>query len=302
MSVIIPTYNRAHILKKALEAMASQSLDKELYEIIVIDDASTDETKAVVAGISANTEARIEYIKLEKRSGASTARNRGILAAKGRICVFIDSDIVVNHSFLEAHLDAHTSFGEGKCIVTGVVINTNNFDDPTSEPYKLSDFSNASFATGNASVDRESLISVGMFDEDFREYGWEDLELGLRLRRSGLKVVRIKDAIGYHCKRAFELTMLPNVLRVEYERGRMALLYYRKQPCFRVRMTTGIFPVSFALDRIFFPFGWHKSKVFEKFLSRLEKRGRKGLLAFFVKLMGFHSYMEGIRSAYRSGI
>ncbi len=73
----------------------------------------------------------------------------------------------------------------------GPVIHTDNFDDPTSASFKVTDISRAFFATGNASIRKEHLFDAGLFDESFVEYGWEDLELGIRLRRLGLKAVKV---------------------------------------------------------------------------------------------------------------
>ena len=86
--------------------------------------------------------------------GAAAARNLGgkTLSREILLC-FIDSDLVVTEKFLQAHADAlaagEQSLGSDRLFTYGWVINTNNFDNPTSEPYKITDFSAAYFATGN---------------------------------------------------------------------------------------------------------------------------------------------------------
>jgi len=87
VSVIIPTYNRAYLVGRAIKSILNQTyLD---FEIIIIDDGSEDNTDEVVNNFSDN---RIRYIKLEKNTGAAAARNRGINEAKGDFIAFQDSD------------------------------------------------------------------------------------------------------------------------------------------------------------------------------------------------------------------
>jgi GT2 family glycosyltransferase len=115
------------------------------------------------------------------------------------------------------------------------VINTANFDQPTAERHKLRDLSWAYFATGNVAIDRDVLERSGLFDVGFRLYGWEDLELGERLRQMGVELVKCPEAVGYHWHPAFRLDQIPDLIRVERERARMGLVFYRKHPSRRVR-------------------------------------------------------------------
>jgi GT2 family glycosyltransferase len=114
-------------------------------------------------------------------------------------------------------------------------VNTANFEDPTSERHKLRDLSWAYFATGNVAIDRGVLERSGLFDCSFRLYGWEDLELGERLRRMGVGLIKCPDAVGYHWHPALTLDQIPKLIRVEGERARMGLVFFRKHPTRRVR-------------------------------------------------------------------
>ena len=87
VSVIIPTYNRAHLLDRAIESVLDQTYQD--FEIIVVDDASVDETEEVVISFADD---RINYIRHQKNKGGSSARNTGIKAAKGEFIAFLDSD------------------------------------------------------------------------------------------------------------------------------------------------------------------------------------------------------------------
>jgi len=87
VSVIIPTYNRSAMIMRAIKSVIAQNY--ESIEIIVVDDASTDDTKTVVQAIQDN---RIQYILRQERGGAAAARNTGIRSAKGEFIAFLDSD------------------------------------------------------------------------------------------------------------------------------------------------------------------------------------------------------------------
>jgi glycosyltransferase involved in cell wall biosynthesis len=87
VSVILPTYNRAHVLGKAIESILNQTYSN--FEIIIVDDGSLDSTEKLVARYRDN---RIKYIRHTKNQGAVAARNTGIVASKGEYIAFQDSD------------------------------------------------------------------------------------------------------------------------------------------------------------------------------------------------------------------
>lgn len=87
ISVIIPSYNRARVLPRALQSVLNQKYGD--IEVIVVDDASTDNTEQVVESIK---DSRVRYIRLNHNSGACTARNIGVQAARGEWIAFQDSD------------------------------------------------------------------------------------------------------------------------------------------------------------------------------------------------------------------
>jgi hypothetical protein len=142
-SIVIPTYNRLPILQKCLDALESQTeyseADIENYEVVVVDDGSTDGTLEVLASQAA----RYPHLKLLKQShaGATSARNLGVKQAVGDTVVFIDSDMVVAPTFLAAHSrslqQARDSDGDDRAFTYGRVVNTSNFEDPSSEQFKV---------------------------------------------------------------------------------------------------------------------------------------------------------------------
>lgn len=237
-SVVIPTYNRKPILEKCLRALERQQFGLPVsgYEVIVVDDGSTDGT---LEWLQANSE-QLPHVRSLSQShcGPAAARNLGVENAQGDTIIFIDSDLVVTEPFLQAHADALVKGYEesDRAFTYGRVINTCNFDNPTSEPYKLTDFSAAYFATGNVAISRRWLIEAGLFDTRFQQYGWEDLELGVRLKKLGLKLIKCPDAAGYHWHPPFDLDQLPRMVDREIQRGKMGVLFYQKHPTWEVRM------------------------------------------------------------------
>ena len=239
VSVVIPTYNRWPILEKCLLSLEQQQacplIDR--YEVVVVDDGSTDGTPDWLR----QNATRFPHVRLIEQShgGPAEGRNRGVDHAQGDVIVFIDSDLVVTDSFLSCHAGSLVSSwaerGDRLCFTYGAVVNTANFEQPTAERHKLRDLSWAYFATGNVAIDKEVLQRAGLFDTGFRLYGWEDLELGERLRRMGVKLIKCPAAVGYHWHPALTLDQIPRLIQVEGERARMGLVFFRKHPTRRVR-------------------------------------------------------------------
>lgn len=232
-SVVIATYNRGPILEKCLRALLTQTFPANRYEIVVVDDGSTDDTPQLVDRLRAEGGPGWQYLWQANR-GRSHARNVGIGMAKGEIVVFIDSDVVVVPEFLAEHDKLHK--GGKRVFVQGLAVNTDRFEDPLSTPVGAGAFSAAFFATNNVSVPKAYLVEAGGFDENFTEYGWEDLELGLRLKAIGVGMLRTRTARGFHWHPAFSLKDLPGMKRIEEERGRMAAYFYEKHPTLDVRL------------------------------------------------------------------
>ena len=241
ISVVIPTYNRLSILQKCLMALEEQKLtDAKIsgYEVVLVDDGSSDRTLDWIA----DNLASLAHLRVfqQHHQGAAAARNLGVKNAVGDTIVFIDSDLVVTPSFLQSHADALVKGqqdSKSDCLFTyGAVINTNNFVNPTAEPYKVTDFSAAYFATGNVAIARHWLEEAGLFDTGFQLYGWEDLELGVRLKKLGLKLIKCPAAVGYHWHPAFDLEQIPQAIEREIQRGEMGIVFYQKHPTFDVKM------------------------------------------------------------------
>ncbi|MEO0987864.1 MAG: glycosyltransferase family A protein [Cyanobacteria bacterium J06639_14] len=240
LSVVIPTYNRKPILAKCIKAMEQQQFPSDSpvarYEIVVIDDGSTDGT------VEWLQEAKFPHVRLyeQDHQGSAVARNHGVHRSQGDIIVFVDSDVIVLPDFLHTHAMELVQFQKehgNDCVFTyGRIVNTCNFDNPTSEPFKVTDYSRAFFATGNVAIARHWLEKAGLFDAEFTLYGWEDLELGVRLKNLGMSMIKVPEAIGYHWHPPFSLEEVPKLIDQEVQRGRMGVVFYKKHPTWDVRM------------------------------------------------------------------
>ena len=288
ISVVIPTFNRRPILSKCLQALEKQQLDSFIngFEVVVVDDGSTDGTPLWL------TDRKKEFphvrLLLQDHGGPAEARNLGVKKAYGDLIVFIDSDLVVTPSFLVNHvISLRKSWHIRKdrlCFTYGTVINTSNFDDPTSEKYKFQDFSWAYFATGNVAIDRKVLEKSGLFDTSFRLYGWEDLELGERLRKLGVDIIKCPRAIGYHWHPPLSLDQIPQLIRVEKERAKMGLVFYRKHPTLRVKFIIQYTLFHRLLWELLTLGGIINVKTIRPLIVFLLRRGNSGLAMEILRL------------------
>lgn len=205
MSVVIPTFNRRDVLLKSLHALLNQTLSQSLYEILVADDGSTDGTGEAVTALAAIAPLPIVYSWSENH-GANAARNRAILMAHGRLLVFINDDTIGVPDFLEQHLATHQLYPDDNVAVLGRVTISPEVPHSVFADLHL-DAAFQSFAgrreldwrafyTCNISVKADFLRNCGRFEERLRWH--EDVELGERLARHGLRVIYEPSALGHH--------------------------------------------------------------------------------------------------------
>lgn len=302
-SVVIPTYNRKPILEKCLSALEHQHYDQALiadYEVVVVDDGSTDGT---VAWLQQEAD-KFPHVRLfqQDHQGPAAARNLGVEKAQGDTIIFIDSDLVVLEEFLQSHAVAlhqgRRDLGSDRLFTYGRVINTCNFADPTSEPFKVTDFSQAYFATGNVAIARHWLEQAGLFDTRFQLYGWEDLELGVRLKQLGLKLIKCPAAVGYHWHPPFALSQLPNLIDKEIERGKMGVLFYQKHPTWDVRMMIQMTWLHRLLWGLLSLGGLLNERTMAPFLQWLIDQGKPQLALEAARIFLNWYNVQGVYSAY----
>ncbi len=208
-SVIIPTYNRPDVLKMCLDSLQNQTYDKKKYEVIVIDDGSTDDTEILCSKMKYDYTFR--YIKQEN-SGPGAARNKGINIAKGKYTLIINDDAILDKYNLQVHWNTHQEMTHKRVAVLGtfnyavefvkrpfVWIAENTpliFGYSVAEPNRFHNY--RFFWTCNISIRTEVLLKVGGFDPLFNEPMMEDTELGFRLEQIGFSVLFSPKAKATH--------------------------------------------------------------------------------------------------------
>ncbi len=298
VSIVIPTYNRKQILKKCLEALENQNLNENIsnYEVIVVDDGSTDGT---TSWIKDNNEVLSHVVLYEQEHGGpALGRNLGVMKSKYDIIIFIDSDLIVLDDFISCHVNKllfSWNKNNKRCFTYGSVINTSNFTNPESENYKLTDFSFAYFATGNVAISKELLLSVGLFDTSFSLYGWEDLELGERLKKCGTKLVKCPEAVGFHWHPPFNCEQIESLVSQEKERARMALIFYKKHSNLRVRFMIQLTPIHILLWQIICLGGLISIKRIFPLLRFLVNSGRSRIALEIVRIPLNLIYVKELR-------
>ena len=172
-SIIIPTYNRAHIIGNAVEAVLSQTFSD--FELIISDDGSTDNTEEVINPLLKDS--RIKYIK-QTNKGVCAARNFGANHSIGKYLVFLDSDDMITDNWLN---DFHNLAQKKIDIVfcSMVVIDPNGIEKKTSclKPYKNGK-EKGIFNAGTWAMKRDLFFEIGLYDEQIK-YG-ENTELKFR--------------------------------------------------------------------------------------------------------------------------
>jgi glycosyltransferase involved in cell wall biosynthesis len=210
LTVVIPTFNREVVLKKALEAYLLQSNSAEIDELLVVDDGSTDGTEQMVAEVSRRSAFPIRYLR-QSNKGPAAARNYGIREARSPIILFTDSDIVPTNNFVAQHLEWHKANPDLNVAVLGYVTWPEEprptafmrwYGEEAIFKYKEIEhdvaISSEFFYTCNVSLKTDFLKNAGLFDEDFKSAAYEDVELGYRLTKANLRLLYNRHAIAYH--------------------------------------------------------------------------------------------------------
>ena len=206
ISVVIPTLNRSALLAETIDHVESQTLPQDQYEVIVVDNNSSDDTLRILEQ-KADSYANLRFAS-QRKPGAAATRNLGLEMANGEIVLFIDDDIEAEPGLLESHLTYQWE-NAGSSIIGTVLTPWETTRDPflrylrdrrIFNPYSLTggamDFT--CYHTGNVSTPRHMLAEAGGFDEQFAVYGMEDIELGYRLEKHGCCMLHGRDARGIH--------------------------------------------------------------------------------------------------------
>lgn len=235
ISVIIPSFNKATFLKNNLESLLNQTFPKDKFEIIVVDNMSTDNSKeifdefkprALACGLAAR------FIS-EKRKGAVFTRHTGVRAVRASLLAFIDDDCLCSESWLDAVVKAFRDFNAdavgGKVLVrwdrkppdwikkyeayTGTL-------DWSTESRLIRN--NEHIIGGNFCIRRDRLFECGGFNPgQVGEYIVGDHEIGLvrKMQDRGWKIVWAPDALVWHCQTVAKNATEKDIIRRRYNSG-----------------------------------------------------------------------------------
>lgn len=188
VSVVIPTYNRETMVGNAIKSVLNQTYQN--IEVIVVDDASEDHSEDVVKSFK---DSRIRYVRLEKNSGVSRARNVGINEAKGRFIAFQDSDDVWYENKLYEEMQEMQSDENCQMVFCKYECKNSNYRVvPTEDDFSLSQGKDGllkvllggnKIGTPTVLIKKEILQKAGMFNEAICTL--EDWELFLRIAKEG---------------------------------------------------------------------------------------------------------------------
>lgn len=216
ISVIIPTRNNGNRIASTLRHLFHQTILPAHYEIIVVDNGSTDNTEEILSGLKREA-VNLRWVK-ELKASRAHARNRGISESLGELVLFLDDDIEVEANHLACHLACHAQ-SRGPVAVIGQVVDISPITPSWVQDYfharqvagsPAADRENSGipsglyFATGNVSLLRSTLESIKIncsgepfyFDPAFRVR--EDGDMGCRLIKAGVRFVFAEDIPCWH--------------------------------------------------------------------------------------------------------
>jgi GT2 family glycosyltransferase len=290
------------ILEKSLAALNLQDSSSEEFEVVVVDDGSSDGTSAHLLTRLPEYQMNVTLLR-QAEKGPAAARNLALRHARGELILFFNDDVIAAPGLLRAHLSAH---GPEKAPGTGVLGRVCWSPEVRVTPFmrwlehggpqfkydemEPGETNWRNFWTCNLSLRRDFLLSNGLFDEDFPFAAWEDIELGYRLSRSGLKLIYNPSALAYHHHR---ITLESSKEKMQVH-GWSAAIMERKVPN-EARPSSLRYPhkqVIRVMDTVFL--SRPAMFVLWRMAKWAEKRANFGLLFNAVTL---HYRLEGQRKA-----
>lgn len=224
-SVIIPAYNSSGTLSDCLAALEAQTVPRAQFEVIVVDDGSTDDTSKVAALFPV-------HLILQANRGPAAARNRGARAARGAVLVFTDADCVPSENWLFEMVQPLAD--PGTVAVKGAY--------RTRQRSWVARFAQIEFEeryemlertirvdmvdTYAAAYRKDVFLELGGFDEAFPAPNGEDLDLSYRLEAAGHRLAFNPRALVFHTHPA----RLRTYLRLKYSRAYWRVMVYRRYP------------------------------------------------------------------------
>lgn len=299
LSVIVPTYNNRPVLERVLEALLRQTFPPSRYEVVIVDDGSTDGTAEMLERFRGALQ--MQYLAQANR-GRAAARNAGAHAARGRILVFLDSDFFPVPGLLAEHHKHYPPDAAGigvqgasrthpEALTTAFMRARETYlEVPPGPPGRISLFR---VSTRNLSLVKSDFVAAGGFDEAFGGYGWEDIELAWRLRARGVRFSYEPKATGDHYQ-VQDLEGLRNKMR---EGGRSAVYFWTKHG------RSVWLGIRLEIIPLLLPFKWlvYRTPLFTAPIRRLlplaEARGWRYVLSECTNHLVWEAYYEGVFAA-----
>ena len=239
VSIIINTYNNANKLSACLEHLEQQNF-QEVFEVIVVDDGSTDNTAELLRKWKAQKTKFIFSSLYQENKKQAAARNLGVKHAKGDLILFIGADILLCSDALFYHYQFHKRFSAEKHMAVGHITWPPHLENdafcnflekfgymPNFDKYNnLQETDFWHFYTGNISLKRR-LAEKHPFSEDFCSYGFEDAALGCKLISGGAKLLYLKDALAFHDHALTPEDYFPKKMR---DIGKSAVVFQNQHP------------------------------------------------------------------------
>jgi glycosyltransferase involved in cell wall biosynthesis len=198
VSVVISSWNRAGLLPRLIQALEGQTLSPDSFEVVIVDNASTDDTSDVLARLASTSSVALRWKRIEPNRGPASGRNAAFSLSTAPIIAFTDDDCVPDPGWLEAGLRA---LDAGRRVVVGSTRPNPEQIDLLARPYARTvteDEGMRFYNTCNVFYRRADVEGAGGFDERFSSPGGEDTDLAWRVLGEGAEAGFAAEAIVYH--------------------------------------------------------------------------------------------------------
>ena len=233
ISVVIPTYQRAQLLQKCLNALAKQDFALNDFEIIVVSDGPDHQTRSMLHTLNHLILPYVQYMALPVNSGPATARNGGWLHANGSLVAFTDDDCLPDTAWLSSLWSAYVAAGKPENIAFSGKVEVPLPEVPTDFELNTSHLAYADFVTANCACTKKALHMIQGFDERFKTAWREDSDLEFRLLENNVPVIKLQTAVVTHPVRKAAW----GVSLKEQKKTMFNALLYKKYPAlFRERI------------------------------------------------------------------
>lgn len=236
ISIVVPFRNAKKTLKNLLASLLNQDFPKTDYEIILVDDGSSDGSLETIEDLVTASTVRIKIVKLLEGKGCFHARNKGIDVSEGEIIAFIDSDEIADENWLKFLTRPFSGSADIRGVTGRVLASTNDcvilpyISAPTTA-CEVAEDGVVKAGSGNVAYRKDTLLKLGGFDPDFDPRFRGDSDLCLRTLESSFKIVYESQAVVYHPLRKMRLR---EVLRAAFLRHRDVLLYSKHRKYLRL--------------------------------------------------------------------